>query len=45
MGGGVPAAIAKGLVKASAVHVPDAWINHSKIRIGYEIPFTRQVGL
>ena len=22
-------------------HVPDAWIDHSKTRIGYEIPFTR----
>jgi type I restriction enzyme M protein len=22
-------------------HVPDAWIDESKIRIGYEIPFTR----
>ena len=24
-----------------APHVPDAWIDHSKTRIGYEIPFTR----
>ncbi|GEN82853.1 DNA methyltransferase [Sporosarcina luteola] len=23
-------------------HVPDAWIDHSKTRVGYEIPFTRQ---
>lgn len=23
-------------------YVPDAWIDHSKTRIGYEIPFTRQ---
>lgn len=23
-------------------YVPDAWINHDKTRIGYEIPFTRQ---
>lgn len=23
-------------------HVPDAWIDHSKTKIGYEIPFTRQ---
>ncbi len=22
-------------------HVPDAWIDHSKTKIGYEIPFTR----
>lgn len=22
-------------------HVPDAWVDHSKIKIGYEIPFTR----
>ena len=22
-------------------HVPDAWVDHSKTRIGYEIPFTR----
>jgi type I restriction enzyme M protein len=27
-----------------AVHpyVPDAWIDHSKTKFGYEIPFTRQ---
>jgi len=24
-----------------APHVPDAWIDHSKTKIGYEIPFTR----
>ena len=23
-------------------HVPDAWVDHSKTRIGYEIPLTRQ---
>ena len=23
-------------------HVPDAWIDHSKTKVGYEIPFTRQ---
>jgi len=23
-------------------HVPDAWIDESKTKIGYEIPFTRQ---
>ncbi|MFC9290370.1 SAM-dependent DNA methyltransferase, partial [Streptomyces sp. NPDC057052] len=22
-------------------HVPDAWIDHSKTKVGYEIPFTR----
>jgi type I restriction enzyme M protein len=22
--------------------VPDAWVDHSKTKIGYEIPFTRQ---
>lgn len=22
--------------------MPDAWVDHSKSRIGYEIPFTRQ---
>ncbi len=22
-------------------HVPDAWIDHSKEKVGYEIPFTR----
>ena len=23
-------------------YLPDAWIDHSKTKIGYEIPFTRQ---
>jgi type I restriction enzyme M protein len=23
-------------------YVPDAWIDHDKTKIGYEIPFTRQ---
>lgn len=23
-------------------YVPDAWVDHSKTKIGYEIPFTRQ---
>lgn len=23
-------------------YVPDAWIDHAKVKIGYEIPFTRQ---
>ena len=22
-------------------HVPDAWVDHAKTRVGYEIPFTR----
>lgn len=22
-------------------HVPDAWIDHAKTKVGYEIPFTR----
>jgi type I restriction enzyme M protein len=22
-------------------HVPDAWVDHEKTKIGYEIPFTR----
>jgi type I restriction enzyme M protein len=22
-------------------HVPDAWIDHDKTKVGYEIPFTR----
>ena len=26
----------------SMPYVPDAWIDHSKTKIGYEIPFTRQ---
>ncbi|WP_068327886.1 hypothetical protein [Janibacter terrae] len=24
-----------------APHVPDAWIDHAKTKVGYEIPFTR----
>jgi type I restriction enzyme M protein len=23
-------------------HVPDAWIDHEKTKVGYEIPFNRQ---
>ena len=23
-------------------YLPDAWIDHSKTKIGYEVPFTRQ---
>ena len=26
---------------ARSAHVPDAWIDHSKTKVGYEIPFTR----
>jgi type I restriction enzyme M protein len=22
-------------------HVPDAWVDHEKTKVGYEIPFTR----
>ena len=22
-------------------HVPDAWVDHDKTKVGYEIPFTR----
>ncbi|UZN03067.1 type I restriction-modification system subunit M [Cellulomonas sp. S1-8] len=41
---------AKALYEAAETHlqeaihpyVPDAWIDHSKTKIGYEIPFTRQ---
>ena len=28
-------------VREVTPHVPDAWIDHSKTKIGYEIPFTR----
>ncbi|MFZ1546952.1 MAG: SAM-dependent DNA methyltransferase, partial [Candidatus Nitrotoga sp.] len=30
------------LVEEIHPYVPDAWIDHDKTRIGYEIPFTRQ---
>jgi len=30
------------LVSEIHPYVPDAWIDHAKTRIGYEIPFTRQ---
>ncbi|MEV6090836.1 class I SAM-dependent DNA methyltransferase [Streptomyces cellulosae] len=29
------------LAREVHTHVPDAWIDHSKTKIGYEIPFTR----
>jgi len=32
----------KHLVKEIHPYVPDAWIDHSKTKIGYQIPFTRQ---
>lgn len=32
----------KHLSKEVLKYVPDAWIDHSKTKIGYEIPFTRQ---
>jgi type I restriction enzyme M protein len=30
------------LIKEIHPYVPDAWVDHSKTKIGYEIPFTRQ---
>jgi type I restriction enzyme M protein len=30
------------LAKEIQIYVSDAWIDHSKTKIGYEIPFTRQ---
>jgi type I restriction enzyme M protein len=30
------------LLKEIHPYVPDAWVDHSKTKIGYEIPFTRQ---
>jgi type I restriction enzyme M protein len=33
--------IADYLAREVLPHVPDAWIDHSKTKIGYEIPFTR----
>ena len=30
------------LAKEIHPYVPDAWVDHSKTKIGYEIPFTRQ---
>jgi len=30
------------LIKEIHPYLPDAWIDHSKTKIGYEIPFTRQ---
>lgn len=30
------------LLKKIIGYVPDAWIDHSKTKVGYEIPFTRQ---
>lgn len=33
--------IKKFFEKEILAHVPDAWIDHSKSKIGYEIPFTR----
>ncbi|MGI9093375.1 MAG: type I restriction-modification system subunit M [Mycobacteriales bacterium] len=38
----VRAAAEKHLVEEIHPYVPDAWIDHDKTRIGYEIPFTRQ---
>jgi type I restriction enzyme M protein len=30
------------LLKEITPYVSDAWVDHSKTKIGYEIPFTRQ---
>jgi type I restriction enzyme M protein len=38
----VSEAAEKHLVDEIHLYVPDAWIDHDKTRIGYEIPFTRQ---
>ena len=38
----VRAAAEKHLVDEIHPYVPDAWIDHDKTQIGYEIPFTRQ---
>ena len=33
--------IAAYMVREVLPHVPDAWVDHGKTRVGYEIPFTR----
>ena len=33
--------IAEYFAREVAPHVPDAWIDHAKTKVGYEIPFTR----
>jgi type I restriction enzyme M protein len=38
----VRAAAQQHLVDEIHPYVPDAWIDHDKTKIGYEIPFTRQ---
>jgi type I restriction enzyme M protein len=38
----VQAAAEKHLAQEIHPYVPDAWIDHDKTKIGYEIPFTRQ---
>lgn len=38
----VRAAAEQHLVGEIHPYVPDAWIDHDKTKIGYEIPFTRQ---
>ncbi len=38
----VEEAAAQHLVEQIHPYVPDAWLDHDKTRIGYEIPFTRQ---
>ncbi len=37
----VPASVWNFFDREVRPHVPDAWIDHSKTKIGYEIPFTR----
>ena len=32
----------KHLTEEIRPYVPDAWINHAKTKLGFEIPFTRQ---
>jgi type I restriction enzyme M protein len=38
----VRSAAERHLVDEIHPYVPDAWIDHDKTKIGYEIPFTRQ---
>ena len=38
---GKDATIEKYFEAEVAPHVPDAWIDHKKTKVGYEIPFTR----
>ncbi len=40
-GGGCDATIAAYVDAEILPHVPDAWVDHKKTKVGYEIPFTR----